>query len=193
MTQLSLEGIVNSSAKAAAEELVKIVDAYESKRKWNRRSLDTLRRDYQDRLYLHLVFSYTDMSLDDKALREFAQFVGRHQDVIPHLPSAHPKYRAPLIEPDPLDVSATVEVGKTSLTLGCAAAVGAYITGPGLMNSAYVGLGTASILFLAVELIGGVRNWVHRYRRKNYINEIRRFLDEKIYMSRIIPRGRKDG
>ena len=92
MTQLSLEGIVNSSAKAAAQKLAVLVDNYESIRKWSGKSLDTLRRDYQDRLYLHLAFSYTDMYPDDTALGEFACFVGRHENVIPHLPRHHPSY-----------------------------------------------------------------------------------------------------
>jgi len=179
MTQLSLEGIVNSTAKAAAQKLADLVDDYESKRKWNGKSLDTLRRDYQDRLYLHLAFSYTDMSPDDTALGEFACFVGRHENDIPHLPRHHPSYRKDYARLQNrlrmVSVAAGAIVGTASYIGEYAPLFGLYM-GILTMVASYNGLGAAISIGNRIGLFSRFKD------PSTYVNEIRSFVDEEIHL-----------
>jgi len=190
MTQLSLEGIVNSTAKAAAQKLVDIVDRYESANRWGVISLDPLRTEYKNCLYLHLAFSYTDMYPDDKALREFAQFVGRHQDVIPHLPRHHPSYRKDYARLQNrlrmVSVAAGAIVGTASYIREFLPLLAFYM-GILTMVASYNGLGAAISIGNRIGLFSRFKD------PSTYVNEIRSFVDEEISMKGIIPRGRKDG
>jgi len=185
MTQLSLEGIVNSSAKAAAQKLADLVDNYESKskRKWGGRPLDTLRIDYQNRLYLHLAFSYTEMYYDDTALGEFACFVGRHENVIPHLPRHHPSYWKDDARFQNRLLMASVAAGAI---VGTAVGTDSNIGGYAPLFGLYMGVATTVISFNGINaaiFIGNSIGLLSRFKDPfTYINEIRSFVDEEIHL-----------
>jgi len=195
MTQLSLEGIMNSTAKAAAQKLADIVDRYESANRWGVISLDPLRTEYKNCLYLHLAFSYTDMYHDDNALGEFACFVGEHQDVIPHLPPHHPRYRK--YDGGPIRNDSLDRLQMASVAAGAIAGTASHIGGYAPWFALYIGMGTMVASFVGLSAARFIGNSIGLFSRfkdpSTYVNEIRSFVDEEIYMRGIIPRGRKDG
>ena len=186
MTQLCLEGIVNGSAKAAAQKLADIVDRYDSANRWGVISLDPLRTEYKNCLYLHLTFSYTDMYHDDTSLGEFACFVGRHEDDIPHLPPHHPRYRK--YDGGPICNDSLDRLQMASVAAGAIAGTASHIGGYAPLFALYIGMVTTLASFAGLGAARFIGNSIGRlFSRfkdpsKNYVNEIRRFVDEEIHL-----------